>query len=235
MTPLTIFGASSVAAWYRADLGVTVSGGTVAAWADQSGNARHFEQATAGNRPAFTESNVAIRGRPSVDFDGVSDYLTHSTAFSLGVSTIICVAKFKRMSTTEIHFGHGIFPSGSTCASEPAVFGNVRYVAKGNGTANYSFHKSIGYSTDWRSYESRRAATHADSAIYTNEVVGTQHAPYVYDLGSSAMSGKIYLGGQSDGGYPSMEDVYELIVLNKLIDANERSAYANYRFGRVGF
>jgi hypothetical protein len=42
--------------WLRADRGITLNGSTVSAWADQSGNAHDFLQATASKQPGFSAS-----------------------------------------------------------------------------------------------------------------------------------------------------------------------------------
>lgn len=48
--PDEIFGAN-LFAWYRADLGITLTSSHVSQWDDQSGNARHLTQGTDANRP----------------------------------------------------------------------------------------------------------------------------------------------------------------------------------------
>lgn len=69
-TPLAL---SNLAAWYRADRGITLNGSTVSAWADQSGNGRHLSQGTAANQPTFTASGIG--GQPSLTFDGTNDHV----------------------------------------------------------------------------------------------------------------------------------------------------------------
>lgn len=71
-TPLTILGAELLA-WYRADLGITLNGSTVSAWADQSGNGHHLTQGTATNQPLFEAAGLG--GQPSVYFDGVDNFM----------------------------------------------------------------------------------------------------------------------------------------------------------------
>jgi hypothetical protein len=51
--------------WLKADAGVTQSGGTASAWADQSGNG-YNATAPAGQLPFFIASNSAINNMPSV-------------------------------------------------------------------------------------------------------------------------------------------------------------------------
>lgn len=71
-TPLTILGAD-VFQWVRADLGVTLNGATVSAWADQSGNARDWTQGAAASQPTFVASDARFSGKPSIEFDGTDD------------------------------------------------------------------------------------------------------------------------------------------------------------------
>ncbi len=52
----------------------SISGGAVATLGDRSGNARHFIQSTAGNRPTYNATDVVF-GRPSMTLDGINDCL----------------------------------------------------------------------------------------------------------------------------------------------------------------
>lgn len=79
VTPQTIFG-SDLFQWVRGDLGVTLNGSTVSAWADQSGNGRHWTQGTAANQPTFVASDARFAGKPSVEFDGSNDSLQNALA-----------------------------------------------------------------------------------------------------------------------------------------------------------
>lgn len=65
-SPLSL--GSSLALWLRADLGITLNGATVSAWADQSGNGHVFSQANASKQPPVTAS--AIGGRPGLTGNG---------------------------------------------------------------------------------------------------------------------------------------------------------------------
>jgi hypothetical protein len=66
------FNLSSLAScvwWLRADLGITLNGANVSAWANQSGVAdanRNAVQATAGNQPAYRASDAAYNGKPTL-------------------------------------------------------------------------------------------------------------------------------------------------------------------------
>jgi len=51
-------------AWLRAEQGVSLVSGAVAAWGDQSGNGRHFSQGSAPNRFGYSASDAAYNGSP---------------------------------------------------------------------------------------------------------------------------------------------------------------------------
>jgi hypothetical protein len=82
--------------WLKADAGVTLVGGAVDGWADQSGNGRDFSAPGATNRPAYSGT---LNGLPVLTFDGTDDYLNGNAA-SLNLAqnvnglTIIAVAKY---------------------------------------------------------------------------------------------------------------------------------------------
>lgn len=70
---------AGAALWLRADLGITLNGSTVSAWADQSGNALDVSQATAANQPLYVASWK--NSKPAMTFDATNDVLTRSTGF----------------------------------------------------------------------------------------------------------------------------------------------------------
>lgn len=69
---------SSLAAWYRGDMGVTLNGGTVSAWADQSGNGRHLTQGTAAQQPTYVAASASYNNLPALTFSG--DWLDAASA-----------------------------------------------------------------------------------------------------------------------------------------------------------
>jgi len=55
----------------QSDLGVTLNGSTVSAWADQTANGNNFSQGTAANQPTYAANS--LNGFPIITFDGVND------------------------------------------------------------------------------------------------------------------------------------------------------------------
>lgn len=75
------FRASGFAAWYRADLGITLNGSTISAWADQTGNGRNISQGTAANQPTWTANGVY--GKPIAQFSTLGTQSLGPAAFAL--------------------------------------------------------------------------------------------------------------------------------------------------------
>ncbi len=75
-SPNTVIGVSM---WCRGD-DVTLGTGTeVAQWNDKTGNARHFTQATSTKRPLLVATDANFNNQPTLNFDGVDDYMTGAT------------------------------------------------------------------------------------------------------------------------------------------------------------
>lgn len=55
--------------WLRGDLGVTLTGGKVSTWADQSGNGHDVVQANAALRPTPVASSATLNNLPAISFD----------------------------------------------------------------------------------------------------------------------------------------------------------------------
>ncbi len=73
--------------WLRADVGTTLIGLGVSTWNDQSGNANHFGQATAGNRPVFT--TAAVNGRPLLRFTSASSHFISASGTGLNTTSAV--------------------------------------------------------------------------------------------------------------------------------------------------
>jgi hypothetical protein len=83
--------------WVRADRGVSRDGSNlVDTWSDQSGNGRHFSEAT--NKPLWV--SALVNGHPAIRFDGTNDKLaTGDFAVSAPYHTFIV---HKNLTTTDL-------------------------------------------------------------------------------------------------------------------------------------
>lgn len=60
-------------AWYRSDLGITLTGSDVTVWADQSGNGRNLGTASGTlNPPSYDTTNSNFNNRPTLTFDAAN-------------------------------------------------------------------------------------------------------------------------------------------------------------------
>jgi hypothetical protein len=78
--PSSIVGLTS---WLRGDSYVLGTGSAVAQLTDKTGFGRHLVQATAGKQPLLIASDPNFNGQPSIDFDGVDDYMTGAVLSTL--------------------------------------------------------------------------------------------------------------------------------------------------------
>ena len=108
--------------WLRGDLGITLNGNDVSAWADQSGNNNHATQSTAGNQPLYVSGAAAFANKPVVRFSVAnSDHLIADTLGNLlsGTDkpyTVIMVAKQTSASNYILwSFGNSLVAAGGTC------------------------------------------------------------------------------------------------------------------------
>lgn len=58
---------TDLALWLRADTGVTLVGGNVSAWLDNSSTGYDVGQATPGERPGYISSNSSLNNQPSIE------------------------------------------------------------------------------------------------------------------------------------------------------------------------
>ncbi len=101
--------------WYRSDLGITLNGSGVSAWADQSGNGRDLTQATAAKQPIYSASDASYSGAPSLNFVSANVNTMSTAAFGSPIAqpgTVYIVTTFTGPASTEQHifdaisFGH---------------------------------------------------------------------------------------------------------------------------------
>jgi len=84
---------SSLEAWYRNKVGITLESGTenVSQWADQSGNGHHMVQTDTGEQPAYDSDSGALTFDPTSDTQNLtlagvsSPHITLDAAFVIGI------------------------------------------------------------------------------------------------------------------------------------------------------
>jgi hypothetical protein len=104
--------------WLKADEGVTLAGGAVETWADQSRAGNDATQSTLSSRPKLV--NNAIGGKRSIKFDGADDFLTLPPGFSdFNAGMTVFVVAHPTSMTDEATF----FDLGNAEAADNITFG----------------------------------------------------------------------------------------------------------------
>jgi len=126
--PFTPNSISGLYSWVRSDLGVTLNGATVSAWADQSGNGKNLTQGSAASQPTFNATDADYNNLPSLTFDGVNDCLAGSS-FNYGAFTIFMVAKVTSAAGNGYYYIRG---AGAACDYLWARTADTVYIDRNN-------------------------------------------------------------------------------------------------------
>jgi hypothetical protein len=214
-TPLAL----SPLVWLRSDLGITLNGSNVSAWADQSGNGRHVVQGTAANQPAYNATDAGYSGRPSVQFDG-GDRLT-SGAFVLAQPLMVVI-----VGNTNGVSGNQYFCDGG------ATPGNEAVVRQNTGTFR------IYSGSDLNSAVADTGA----KVIVAGEFNGNNSKIYVSSKTAAATGagGATAMSGFTLGSYGASAaalltgKVTEALIFDRVLSATERGQLFDYLGTRYG-
>ena len=215
--------------WLKADAGITLVGGEVDAWADQSGNGRNFSAPGATNRPAYSGTR---NGLPVLTFDGTTDYLSGNAA-SLNIArnvsgvTMIAVVKYgaaavQRAFSTRINTAGGTRTLLGVSATQWQT-GTKRLdadsdvlIAGGTANANYVVQSGVlRYSV-------------ATAGIFINGVSQVDTAFQTAGNSSDTDSNATFVGASIVPGSFLNGDLAELIVYRRAITPDERTQVENY-------
>lgn len=224
--PFTPASLSGLILWLRADMGITLAGAKVSAWADQSGSANDFAQGTDADRLTYTASDADFLGQPSLAGTAVAAGLARF-GFAAGLSTVTYGAYVRQTAGTGVCLLIGSFatacPSiknnGVGLFDADLVNGGVN-IRRQSGTllnVNYSRIGVIPCAT---------AATE-DPTIYSNGVsVGTIASSTAIDsaIPSAAMRVGYHLEGK----------IAEVFAYSRAITAAEALQLHTYMFARYG-
>lgn len=201
------------AAWFRWNVGVTVTGSGVSQWDDQSGNARHLKQATDTNRPA-------LQADGSILFDGV-DNLLRCDPFTLNQPETVYIL-FKQVTWT---VADRIYDGNTTTVMALFQTGSTPQIQMFAGSAVGTISPTLNVYTV--------VASVFNGAASVNQVGASSSA--AVDAGASNAAG-FTLGAQPAGNYGNIE-VREVIIFPVAHSAAVRLKVARYlaRLGGVSF
>ena len=220
--PWTSARLSSLAFWYRADLGITLSGGSsVSAWADQSGNGRHVTQGTGAAQPTLT-TNATLGGRSVLSFDG-GDRLV-SSAFDLS-------------NTLSLFFVLGSVTSRGMIA-EHGLGTHWYAYSTGNAAVFFLSHNTTQSPvTTWAQANQQGAVIYDRSAapvIRGNRAVLTPTATSGSPPVAGNVNAALAIGARTDGSLPHNGQIAEVIGYNRAVDAAEIALVEAYLLRRYG-
>lgn len=220
-TPLQL--GSSLALWLRADLGITLNGATVSAWADQSGNGHVFAMATAGKQPAYTAS--AIGGKPGITgTGGVGARRLDCATLAFGTSYTVFAAAVWILGTGNLN---------TRLIDWQASPGANRLIGK------YGSHTWQAYNGGF--YGSTAATSNAGVILTNKQTNGVGGRLYINgtSVGSNATSvaastGLSVLGNNSAGVEYHEGHLSEVVVLSSAASDADRLLVERYMGSRYG-
>ena len=197
----------NLAAWYRFNQGITVTGSGVSQWGDQSGNGRHLPQVTDAARPS-KESDGSIL------FDGVSEYL--SASFPLVRPTSVYV-RMKQVTWNGSQTFFDGFPANfRMCVGGTSTTPRIRF---------FDSAAVIGTSTDLAVDTYGAVFMSEDGTDGTGQI--NNNTPITGTLSGHDMNG-FWLGSARPGQLFSNIQVKEVIIYSVAHDAATRTKVINY-------
>lgn len=215
---------ANLTVWLKADAGITQSGGTVSAWADQSGNGNNFAQGTAANQPSFQATGAGtLATLPFLRFDGVNDSMTSSKSAS-GVWTWIVVTANKRAN-----------------GNQPNNIDTLINGQENSGSFNGPQMASFNYYIDATQRTLSCSANGGTIVNYKNNAttpltLALNEWAYLASTitGAAAGGNTLSLGIEKGGGLFAQVDIAEIIMFSRVITAGERNTIQTYLTARYG-
>lgn len=219
---------SSNVLWLRADLGITLNGTDVSAWADQSGNGNNVSQGTALAQPAYITD---VGGFPAVRFNGTDDFMTGTITGMTGdyAHTVFYAGKLNSVASG------GSFRGALTLGGQAVSTG----VETGGLTAGNAFFfggPGLGGS------QGVGSAANTDKHVFSRTYPDAIHNGYLDGAldatatGSISLTSAVTLGQRFDIGVSSrlQVEIYEVVVYSRVITTSERTLVAAYLKVRYG-
>lgn len=208
---------SSLALWLRADLGVTLNGSTVSAWADQSGNSRTASQGTGGRQPTYVASVADLGGQPAFLYSAAAQtYLsTAAGAVVAQPTTLLAVARSGTLAANMIVLDG---PVGGTRRQLAGINASNQHNAFAGATLNSS--------TTWANNAAHIVMVEfngSSSAIYRNSATTTIASG---NAGAVSFEG-VAIGSANSGGQNWTGHIAEVIAVSGA-SANIRRALMQY-------
>jgi len=193
--------------WLKADDGVATAGSTVTGWADRSGTGKTI---TITSAPTYTTATSGLNNMPSVNFDGIDDYLTFNTMTDM--KTVFWVLKDARNpittncapllgDATTYDFCYGYVAPGKIFDPTYCPLNTLQSTLRLNGMAVDGTQTDMPVNWAYLSFQAKAGATMTASNFSNDRF----------------LTGRLWYGGLA-----------ELIVYNTALSAQELSLVESY-------
>lgn len=220
---------SSPAGWWASDVGLEqTSGGALATatndpvgrWLDQSGNARHLLQTTAGAKPLLQLNQIS--GKPCLRFDGTDDTL--KALFTLDVPFQVFFA-LKQISWSADDYLVGGGTGDNFAVSQHTATPKLGLY---NGTATGGDNSDLAVGS-WGLLEVNAPNGTPNGSLRVNQGTGTSSGAFV-----SAARGGLNIGSHVAGVGFGNWDIAEIILYTSVLSGAALTAVYAYLSGRYG-
>jgi hypothetical protein len=220
-----------------------LSGTTVTAWNDKSGNSRHASQSNSSLRPNYLTN--ALNGKPAIDFGAATgtvrlDIASNQYQFSTKSIHAFAVGKTRYESNTDFSSFFGGY-----AANQSTSAGSLAYSFPGNGgtggqqqflNASRSWFPA-GTKNDYSSSQFYQINASWDGVTVAYRQSRTDDGSAVFD--GTGIANKISypcnaIGWQEGPTYGSTITIAELIIYDKPLSASDIEKVESYLFSKWG-
>jgi hypothetical protein len=211
--------------WLRADLGITLNGADVSAWADQSASNVDALQGTAADQPLYRATGWS-NGLPTVDFDRANtEWMQIDSLAAFGSHTCFAVIDQRSETTTlqgllvDNGGGEGIYAVGDIARMSYVDVGAWDNASAAAIAGQQQLMWSADQSGNVEAFRRNRAS------------LGTG----IYTAADNVWGPTLFLGKYSSGLQHHLDaEVAEIILYNRVLTAAEITQVEAYLGGRYG-
>jgi hypothetical protein len=221
--PWTPADLTSLRGWYRADLGITLVGSDVDAWADQSGIGNDLSAASAGARPLFG-ATAGPNSTPAVTFDGIGEWLrktNFSAGGTVGAHTFAMVVRLDTFGASRRWASYAAAALVLNSAGTPAKVRGARSggADSASTTTMDTTYRSVLYPWDG-----------ASQSVWIGGVAEDTDA----NAGAAIADAGTFEVAASSGGNFGAITLAELLFMREAMSESERAGWASYVASRYG-
>ena len=222
---------SGLALWLKADMGVTTnSDGTVAEWADQSGLGNNAVQTEPSLAPTLVTDPKT--GKPALEFNGTSSYLSITSAPSLVIQGDI--STFSAFNIADVALAQTLWCKSSNTFAFPWIYG----VAAGGATSftrgNADGRNPVNSSSTVQPGVPAVAGVSLAGSLASLYLDGQPVGSGVFGYGALDVGEPLIIGALDDFTSPFGGNLSELLIYNRALSGSDLDLANAYLAGRSG-